>query len=138
MSATEMTTIPQANKKIVARWFDEVWNLGRRETIHELFGASCVLHDGKATYRGPDEFCNFYDLLQREFSKFSIKPIIDLAEGDLVCTHFLVECTHTSSARPVKFTATVLIRLENGQFAEAWQNWDAAAVMQQVPGFSIG
>jgi predicted SnoaL-like aldol condensation-catalyzing enzyme len=132
-----MLPIPQANKQIVSRWFDEVWNQGRRETIHELYGANCVLHDGKTTYRGPDEFCRFYDLLQTQFNKFSIKPTVDLAEGDLVSTHFLVECTHISTGRPVKFTATVVLRIENGQFAEAWQNWDAAAVMQQAPGFSL-
>jgi len=137
MSTTGMLPVPQANKKIVSRWFEEVWNQGRRETIHELFGANCVLHDGKLTYRGPAEFCDFYDALNSQFKDFSVKPMIDLTEGDLVCTHFLVECTHITSGRPVKFTATVLVRIENGQFAEAWQNWDGAAVMQQVPGFSV-
>lgn len=138
MSTPGMAATPLDNRRIVSRWFDEVWNQGRRETIYELYGANCVLHDGKATYRGPDQFCRFYDLLRTQFNKISIKPIIDLAEGNLVSTHFGVECTHTSTGRPVKFTATVVIRIENGQLAEAWQNWDAAAVMQQAPGFSLG
>ena len=73
----------EKNKGLLIRWFDEVWNQGRKETIKELFAAECVLHDGMNTFRGPTEFMQFHDGLRGQFSGFVIKPIQALAEGDL-------------------------------------------------------
>jgi predicted SnoaL-like aldol condensation-catalyzing enzyme len=137
MPTPQAQTTTEQNKQLVIRWFEEVWNQGRRQTIHDLFAAQGVLHDGKNTYRGPEEFCRFYDMLKTQFSNISIKPVIGLAEGNLVCTHFSVECTHTASDTRVQFTAIAIVRIANGQFIEAWQNWDAAAIMQQVTGFTV-
>ncbi len=94
MAAPEPQTISEQNKHLIIRWFDEVWVQSNRKTIYELYGKDCTLHDGKTTYRGPDEFCRFYDLLKSQFSDFSISPIVELAEADLACLHFSVECTH--------------------------------------------
>jgi len=84
MSTPQMQTTAAQNKQLMVRWFEEVWNQGRRETIHELFAENGVLHDGTATYSGPDEFCRFYDTFRSQFSDFRTTPLISLAEGDLV------------------------------------------------------
>jgi hypothetical protein len=81
----------------------------------------------------PEEFTRFYDKLRAEFSKFSIRPIVSLAEGDLACVHWTVECVHTASGTPVRLTGTSVVRISNGQFVEAWQNWDAAGLAAQLP-----
>jgi hypothetical protein len=36
-SAAQPLSTSEQNKQLVLRWFDEVWNQGRRETIFELF-----------------------------------------------------------------------------------------------------
>jgi predicted SnoaL-like aldol condensation-catalyzing enzyme len=133
MSYANAPSSLQGNKAVVIRWFDEVWNQGRRETIRELFAAQGVLHDGAITYQGPEEFTRFYDKLRAEFSKFSLRPIVSLAEGDLACVHWTVECVHTASGTPVRLTGTSVVRISNGQFVEAWQNWDAAGLAAQLP-----
>jgi len=122
----------EANKALAIRWFNEVWNQGRRETIKELFAADGVLHDGANVYRGPEEFCGFHDSLREQFSKFSIRPIISLAEGDLACVHWSADFVQTATRKPVHLTGTSLVRIRNGQFVEAWQNWDAAALAAQL------
>ena len=122
------------NKAVAIRWFEEVWNQGRRETIRELFAPQGILHDGADTYRGPEEFTRFHDKLRAEFSKFSIRPIVSLAEGDLACVHWSADCVHTASGTPVHLTGTSVARISNGQFVEAWQNWDAAGLAAQLPG----
>ena len=43
----------EKNKQLLLRWFDEVWNQGRQETILELFPDG-ILHDGSAQLSGPD------------------------------------------------------------------------------------
>jgi len=34
----------EANKALVRRWFEEVWNKGRAEAIEEMFGADGIVH----------------------------------------------------------------------------------------------
>jgi len=132
MSHANAPSSLELNKALVIRWFDEVWNLGRQETIKELFAARGVLHDGASTYHGPEEFTVFFDELRAEFSKFSIRPIVALAEGDLACVHWSANFVHTLSGTPMRLTGTSVVRISDGQFVEAWQNWDAAELAAQL------
>jgi predicted SnoaL-like aldol condensation-catalyzing enzyme len=132
MSRSQQQTISEQNKGLVHRWFEEVWNQGRRETIKELFASDGVLHDGAANYRGPEEFMRFYDALRLEFSNVRISPIVSLSEDDLACVHWSVDCKHTATGKPVHLTGKSIVRIRNGQFVEAWQNWDAAGAAKQV------
>ena len=132
MSTPDQQSISEQNKRLVLRWFDEVWNQGRRETIQELFAPEGALHDGLTTYHGPEEFTRFYDALRAEFSEFHIEPIVSLCEADLACMHWSVDCKHTASGKPVHLTGMSVVRIKDGQFIEAWQNWDAAGVEKQI------
>ena len=80
-SASPSLSIPEQNKQLVVRWFEEVWNQSRRETIPELFPENGVIHDGPRQFCGPHEFERFYDALQSQFTDFKITPIVSLAEG---------------------------------------------------------
>jgi predicted SnoaL-like aldol condensation-catalyzing enzyme len=132
MSSASAQTIQERNKALVARWFEEVWNQGRRETIGELLAAQGVIHDCGKAYRGPGEFTGFHDELRAQFSGFSIQPVVSLAEGDLVCVHWLADFVHTASGKPMRLTGTSVARVSDGQIAEAWQNWDAAGLTAQL------
>lgn len=124
----------EQNKRLLMRWFDEVWNQGRRETIEELYASECVLHDGANAYRGPAEFTRFYDALRAQFSQVSVKPLVTLAENDLVCLHWSVDCLHTATSETVHLTGITIGRIRDGKFVEAWQNWDAAGLATQIAG----
>ena len=137
MSTPQMQTIAEQNKQLMVRWFEEVWNQGRRETIHELFAENGVLHDGTTIYRGPDEFCRFFDALRSQFSDFRTTPLISLAEGDLACLHWSISFRHKASDKPLSVTGTSVVRFQNGQLIEGWQNWDAASLAVQLPGYSL-
>jgi predicted SnoaL-like aldol condensation-catalyzing enzyme len=131
-SASQPLTTTEQNKLLVIRWFDEVWNHSRRETIFELMPDSGIIHDGPQDYRGPEEFCRFQDSLRAQFSNFKITPVISLAEGDLACVHWSCSMIHTATQKPLQLTGTSVVRIENGRFAEAWQNWDAAHLNAQL------
>jgi predicted SnoaL-like aldol condensation-catalyzing enzyme len=70
-----------------------------------------------------------------QFSEFSFKPIVSLGEGDLVCVHWSCSCVHVSTRTPVHITGTSIARIKDGQIIEGWQNWDAASLASQIPGF---
>jgi predicted SnoaL-like aldol condensation-catalyzing enzyme len=127
----------ELNKSLVIRWFEEVWNQGRRETISELLAENGVVHDGAQTYRGPEEFSRFYDALRSQFSDFQVTPTLSLAEDDRACVHWSASFTHTATGKRVHVTGTSVVRIESGRFIEAWQNWDAAHLFTQLTGQSL-
>jgi predicted SnoaL-like aldol condensation-catalyzing enzyme len=136
MTAPQSQTTPEQNKQIMVRWFEEVWNKGRRETIHELFPEHAVLHDGLNTFSGPDDFCRFYDWFRTQFTDFHATPILALAEGNLACLHWSIALRHIGTGKRAEVTGTSVLRFLNGQFIEGWQNWDAARLATEVPEFS--
>jgi predicted SnoaL-like aldol condensation-catalyzing enzyme len=131
-SSAQSQTILEENKRLTIRWFDEVWNKGRRDAISEMFAATAVLHDTTRDYRGPEEFAQFFDALQAKFSQFSIKPILTLAEGDLAAIRWSAESVETSTGKRIHLTGTSIVRCKDGQFIEAWQNWDEAGLAAQL------
>lgn len=133
-SASQPLTTLEQNKMLVHRWFEEVWNQSRRETIFELLAPSSVLHDGPRDYRGPEEFAAFHDALRSQFSQFRITPVVSLAEGDRVCMHWSASFLHTASGKPLQLTGTSVVRIVEDRFVEAWQNWDAAHLYTQLTG----
>jgi predicted ester cyclase len=132
MSAPQAISALDQHKHLVVRWFEEVWNQGRREVIFELLAQECVLYDGDRPIRGPEEFAAFYDNLQSQFSNFRITPGTVLAEGELTSLRWSVRCRHNASGRDVSLSGISIIRIRNGRFVEAWQNWDAAGVAAQL------
>jgi len=44
---------------------------------------------------------------------------------------------HSTTKKALQLTGTSVVRIENGRFAEAWQNWDAAHLYAQLTGRSI-
>lgn len=132
MSTPHSIPISEQAKHLLLRWFEEVWNHSRRETIFELIAPDAVIHDGAAEMRGPEEFARFYDDLRANFSDFRITPVVSLAEGNLACMHWSASCRHTPTDKSVTITGTSVIRLEDSRFVEGWQNWDAASLAAQL------
>lgn len=133
-SASSPITALENNKALLSRWFDEVWNQRRRETIFELFAQNGIIHDGPRQFHGPDDFARFYDTLQAQFSDLKITPILSLAEGDRVCMHWSCSARHSPTGKHVEITGTSVVRIENGKFVEGWQNWDAAHLFTEITG----
>jgi len=133
MSASPLPMSPlDQNKRLTIRWFEEVWNQGNRDAIARLFAPDGVLYDGSAVIRGPAEFEAFYDRLRAQFSDFHISPVLVLAEGDLACIHWNATFRHTTTQKPAQITGTSIVRIKDGRFVEAWQNWDAAGLAAQM------
>jgi predicted SnoaL-like aldol condensation-catalyzing enzyme len=126
----------EAQKRFVARWFEEVWNQSRREAIDEIFPEDCVLHDGRAEYRGPAEFKRFYDTLRAQLSDVRVTPLETISEGDMVCMRWSSTAKHRTTGKHLHVTGMSILRFKDGRFVETWQNWDQHGLLQQVEGSS--
>jgi len=131
MSTSAVTTL-EHNKQLALRWFEEVWNQSRRDVIFELFAPNCVLYDGHTAIRGPQEFADFHDRVRAQFDDIRIEPEVLLAENDLVSLRWTVSGVHKSAGKNAKVSGISIIRIQDGRFIEAWQNWDAAGMAAQL------
>jgi steroid delta-isomerase-like uncharacterized protein len=133
----------EENKAIVRRWFEEVWNRGRAEAIDELFAAGGTAHgladETGEPLRGPANFRVFHGKFREAFPDIEVTIEDVIAEGDKVAARCSVRGRHQSdslgfaaTARPVEFTGMTFARVEGGQIAEAWNNFDFMAMFQQL------
>jgi predicted SnoaL-like aldol condensation-catalyzing enzyme len=135
MSATSqpIATLEQ-NKKLLVRWFEEVWNHGNRDVIHQLLAPECVIHDGANTMNGAAEFERFYDGLRSRFSEVRVSSVFAIAEGDLACVHWFSQVKEAATGKTAHVTGTSIVRVKDGRFIEGWQNWDHASLAAQLSG----
>ena len=132
----------EANKALVRRWFEEVWNQGREKTIDELFAADGVAHglgDTEADTRGPAGFKPFFRNLRGSFPDLHMTVEDAIAEGDKVMVRVLVKGTHRGgelgvapTGRPIGIAGIVLVRISGGQIVEAWNSWDQLGLLRQI------
>jgi steroid delta-isomerase-like uncharacterized protein len=129
------------DRSLGARWFEEVWNKGRREAIAEIMAPDSVLHDGERDTVGPEGFYPFYDRLRAAFSDLHVTVHDTIAEGDQVCVRWTCSCRHTGNGlgmpptnKTVQVTGISILRVANGQMLEGWQNWDMLGMLEQIQG----
>ncbi|HLK65290.1 MAG TPA: ester cyclase [Bryobacteraceae bacterium] len=123
------------------RWFDEVWNQGRRESIAEMLAPAAVLHEGGADCVGAEGFYPFFDRLHGAFSNFRVTVQDTIVEGDRACVRWACSCTHTGDTlgmpathKTVHFTGISILRIADGRLVEGWQNWDMLGMLEQIQG----
>jgi predicted ester cyclase len=131
MSASPVSTL-EHNKALTMRWFEEVWNQARRDAIFDLFAPECVLYEGHTPIRGPQEFADFHDRIRAQFDDIHIESGTALAENDLVSLRWTVSGVHKATGKQAKVTGISIVRIKDGRFIEAWQNWDAAGMAAQL------
>jgi predicted SnoaL-like aldol condensation-catalyzing enzyme len=119
-------------RQVAERWFEEVWNLGRRETIDELLDPDCVIHDAGQDIVGPAGFKLFYDNIQTVLSTIHVDSQQVMSQGDYVLVRWVSTGKHKPDGRDVQITGMSLMRFRNGRAVEAWQNWDLHGLMEQI------
>jgi predicted ester cyclase len=123
------------------RWFEQVWNQGRREAIAEMLAPDAVVHDGGIDTSGAEGFYPFYDRLRATLSDIHVEVEDTIAEGDKLCVRWLCTAKHTGDGLgiaptgvPIRVTGISILRVANGKLVEGWQNWDMLGLMEQIRG----
>ena len=135
----------KGNKALATRWFEEVWNKGKRDAIAEMLLPNAVIYESCQAIQGPDGFYPFFDRMQAAVSDIHVSFHDAMAEGDRVVLRWSVSMRHTGDGLGVPPTEKVVTttgisvpRLAGGKFIEGWQNWDMLGLMQQIQGTRLG
>ena len=130
-----------ANKTLVRRLFDEVWNKAHQQVADELFAQNYNHHDSSTPDlgRGPDSEKKRVTLYRNAFPdiRFTVEDLI--AEGESVTARWSCHGTHKGELNGIaptgkQFTISGIsvARFTNGKMIEGYVNWDALGMMQQL------
>jgi len=133
----------EANKQLLRRWFDEVWNKGRADAIDEMFDEYGIAHgladDPANPLRGPRGFRPFHTTFREAFPNMEVVIEDMVAEGDKVAARCSVRGKHegelmgrAATQAPVEFTGITIVRIDKGKIVEAWNNFDFMTMYKQV------
>ncbi len=134
----------QANKAVVKRFFEEVYNQRKGlAVVDELFAPDYLMHDpqqpGGADKPGREALKERITRILEAVPDYRIRIDDIAAEGDIVAVRFTGQGTHRgdfmgvrATGRPVQFMGFVHCRVRNGRIVEAWQLADILGVYRQL------
>src|ERR1700730_17350298 len=132
----------EANLQLTRRWFEEVWNQKKTETIRELMAPDCVSHNTSEAgegLRGPEAFAGLQRKLLNAFPDIRIVVEEAFGAGDMVALRWFATMHHQGEALGMPATgAAILItgmsmaRIRDGKIIENWDEWDKLGMLQKI------
>jgi steroid delta-isomerase-like uncharacterized protein len=123
-----------ANKALMQRWFEEVWNQGKESVIDELFHPQGKAHGfptPDSTLIGPEGFKTVHRQFQNTFGNLHLEIHDLLAEDDRVALRWTTTATHSgdglgfpASGKKATLEGSSFTVCRNGQITEAWNFMD--------------
>jgi predicted ester cyclase len=125
----------QANKILVRRLIEEIWNTGNYEQLDALAAPAFAESTKRLNQMTRTAFPDCID---------TIDDII--AEGDKVVVRWTARGTHLGecpapwgsippTGKPVTFSAIHIFRIADGKIVERWAQVDTLGVLQQIDAF---
>jgi len=135
----------EENIALMRRWFREVWNEGRTQTIHDLLAPNAVavgeLEDG-VELRGPADFVPFAERIRGAFPDMKIVVEDVFGVEDKVVLRWSGKMTHLgdhlgmpATGKSVQLTGITIVRIANNQIVAGWDNWDQLGMLKQIGAF---
>lgn len=127
---------------LATRWFEEVWNEGRLETVDELMGPGCVMHDASVASQevsDPAEFKALVETYRRAIPDIHYEIVEAFGEGDRCVLRIVITGTHSGEGlevaptqRPLRVTGMALGHWREGRLVEGWNNFDLLSFYAQI------
>ena len=128
-----------ANALLARRWFEEVWNKKRDETVTELLDPNIVGYMEGVDVRSPDDFLKARAGLLDGFPDLQVTVDDVVSEGDNVVVRWSASGTHKGaglgippSKRRVSFRGMSWIVFENGRIVKGWDSWNLGQLFSQL------
>jgi predicted ester cyclase len=125
---------------VVRRWFEEVWNQRREQTITELLKQESVCYGEQGPLWGPEGFKQqIYTPFVAAFPDIRVTVEAVIAEGDQVVVRWTAAGTHTGggvghppTGREVSFRGMTWLRVGEGKMIEGWQSSNIPEVLRSL------
>jgi steroid delta-isomerase-like uncharacterized protein len=132
---------------LIRKWFEEVWNQGREQTIDAMCAKEAVghgqTHDGSDIV-GPDHFKQFWRAFRAAFTSIRVEIHQTIEQGETAVAQWTITMIHTGpflgippSGKQITAKGMSIQRFVGGKIVEAWDNWDQLSVMVQLGAVSL-
>lgn len=131
----------QANKELIRRFYDEVWNKGNTAFVFQVFAENYVRHDLRTGTppTGPAGQKQVADDFRAAFPDLEYRVDMLVAENDLVVARWTMRGTNTgqwgkvpATNRTINVSGVNIFRLENGKVVEIWNHRDDLGMREQL------
>jgi steroid delta-isomerase-like uncharacterized protein len=130
-----------ANKRVVQRFYEELWNRGNLDAADELVAEDYIRHDlrpGDAP-PGPEGQKAVAKKFRAAFPDVRLEVEAMVGEGDLVVARWRMTGTHSGAwgdvaptERRVCFSGVNFFRIVDGKIAEIWNVRDDLGLREQL------
>jgi steroid delta-isomerase-like uncharacterized protein len=140
-NSVPISTTPQENKAIVARYFNEVLNQGKLEVVDEIMSPNFAFRIPTLPepVRGPEGMKQFVTGLHNGFPDIHFTVEREAAEGDKVASRWKIVGIHKGeflgvppTGNRVEDQGVDIFRIADGKIAEIWVNENDLGLMQQL------
>lgn len=129
----------EKHEAIARRSIEDVWNKGKLETIAELYTTDYMNNDPLNTTKGLEAYKNFVTKYRVAFPDTRIDIDEMISTGDTVVVRWRYTGTHKGplegvapTGRKVTGTGISISHFSGDRIKEAFINWDALGLMQQI------
>jgi predicted ester cyclase len=132
----------EENISLMKRWFQEVWNEGRVQTIYDLLDehiSGWGQDQPGVEIKKPADFEAVYNRIHGAFPNQKMTVEDAFGSGDKVVVRWSSVMAHTgdhlgipATNKEVRITGITIARIVNGKIVEGWDNWDQLALAQQL------
>jgi steroid delta-isomerase-like uncharacterized protein len=131
----------EANKSIVSRYIEQVYNQNNPKVLGELLAPNYVRYLATGAPLNLGQQKQRLAEMRAAFPDIHLDIIRLIGEGDFVTMQVVVRGTHRGafmgvepSGRQIGVPAIDIVRLENGKMSEHWGGMDSGVLMQQLKG----
>jgi steroid delta-isomerase-like uncharacterized protein len=132
----------EANKLLLKRWFEQVWNQKSEAAIDEMFsrqGKSHGFPEADAVLVGPEAFKAVHRTFCGAFPDVRVDVEEIVTEGDRVAVRWQVSMTHLGhhlgfppSGKKETMAGATFVIVKGSQIAEGWNYMDLQALMKKL------
>jgi steroid delta-isomerase-like uncharacterized protein len=131
----------EANKAVVIRAIEEIWNKGNLPVADELYTSSYTHHDTSTPDAGPgpEGEKQRASLYRAAFPDLKLKVEDLIAEGKKVILRWTGTGTHKGelagiapTGKPIDISGITVVHFTDGRMSEGWVSWDALVMMRQL------
>jgi steroid delta-isomerase-like uncharacterized protein len=136
----------EENIQLMRRWFQEVWNEGKTQTIYDLLSPNAVARGQSVDHsemRGPADFARFAESIHATFRDMKVTVEDVFGAGDKVVLRWSGRMTHhgdglgiPATGKSIRITGITIARFENGKIVEGWDNWDQLGMFEQIGAYT--
>jgi steroid delta-isomerase-like uncharacterized protein len=132
----------EANKQLVIRWYNEVWNDRNESAIDAMYspqGKAYGFPDPGSVVEGPEAFKQVHRVFCGAFPDLRVTVEQLVAEGDFVAARWRCDMTHSgdhlgfpASGKKVVFSGSSFLVIKDGLIMEGQNYMDKGALFQHL------